>query len=196
MIPVEPKEEPDSFDQQVRQPGRRWLKENGIAPDAPPPDPNKLPEHWTRSLKGLWEKYDGICAYYSMYIDPVTGSKTVDHYIPKSHYAGKSYEWSNYRLCCSLANSRKGTSLDVLDPFTLDQETFFLNLLSGEIMINAALSPEVREKADKTIKILKLNDSSLNKRRLEEVNQYSDGSGLRYQSPFIDYEVRRQEAIR
>jgi len=39
MIPVAEKPEPAVFDDQVRQPGLKWLQANSVALDQPPPDP-------------------------------------------------------------------------------------------------------------------------------------------------------------
>jgi hypothetical protein len=43
MIPVAEKPEPDGFDDQVRQPGLKWLQDNNVTLDQPTPDRAKLP---------------------------------------------------------------------------------------------------------------------------------------------------------
>lgn len=59
-------------------------------------------------LKDLYDRYEGVCAYVSIYIDRVTGSRSVDHFIAKSSAVEHAYRWSNYRLACGKINGRKG----------------------------------------------------------------------------------------
>lgn len=104
MIPVDPQPVPDDFDEKVRQPGLRFLQEN---PDA---SASNLKPTWRACLDDLHEAYDGICAYLCIYIARVL-LPTTDHFVCKSapeHGRHLAYEWTNYRLACSLMNSRKG----------------------------------------------------------------------------------------
>ena len=70
--------------------------------------------------------YKADLPYIACYIEPVTGMPTVDHMIPKSQRWDKVYEWSNYRLACSLMNSRKNDVPHVLDPFEVETGWFEL----------------------------------------------------------------------
>ncbi len=72
-----------------------------------------------RCLNELYSLYNGICAYACVLIPPVTGGRSVEHFAPKMKHPDYAYEWKNYRLVCSLMNSRKRDFEDVLDPSCL-----------------------------------------------------------------------------
>lgn len=146
MIPVQAQPEPELFDGRVRQPGNA-----GRPTDA-------LPDHWTRCLPDLYRVYGGICAYLAVSIPPGAGSRTVDHYLPKSLRPDLAYEWSNYRLACSLMNSRKRDYLDVLDPFSLAPDTFVLDFADLSVAPAPGLPVTTQTAAVATIARLRLND--------------------------------------
>ena len=75
-----------------------------------------FPEFWRLALPDLLNGYDRICAYSCFYIEDVTGAASVDHFVGKAEDWRQVYEWRNYRLVCSLMNSRKLTT-SILDPF-------------------------------------------------------------------------------
>ena len=65
MIPVAPAPEPATFDEMVRQPGRRAIRKladelSGSKDDIPP---GRFPPYWRRSLGELLTSYDRICSY-------------------------------------------------------------------------------------------------------------------------------------
>ncbi|WP_395088895.1 hypothetical protein [Armatimonas sp.] len=194
MIPVALQPEPDDFDPKVRQPGLRWLAENpGVASSTFPP-------HWRKCLADLHAAYEGICAYACIYIEPVTGAQSVDHYIAKSLQPELTYEWSNYRLACALMNARKREFEDVLDPFTLSPGTFRLALSTCEIKpITPEDSPEWHA-AEATIQRLGLNDQGCCDLRKYYLRQYQDGrisaKFLNARAPFVYQEVVRQGRLR
>ena len=103
MIPIKFEQEPDDFDKLVRQPGPEYLVRN---PEAKASD---LPPLWRNVLPELWEKYKGICAYYSIYLPKSIGAYSVDHFVAKSKLKELAYEWSNYRLASLSANQKKFT---------------------------------------------------------------------------------------
>ena len=74
MIPVELQPEPPDFDRNVRQRGQTWLADNGVGPDASPPNPAALPNYWSHSNKQLWEAYSGVCAYLAIHFEWCTGA--------------------------------------------------------------------------------------------------------------------------
>lgn len=102
MIPVKPADEPDTFDELVRQPG-------------------------LRALPDLMARYNNLCAYTALYIEDGTGDPTVDHFTPVSSDWHNAYEWSNYRLACGQANTNKGLNRS-LDPFDIKDDWFELPL--------------------------------------------------------------------
>ncbi len=196
MIPVQPQPEPHDFDKKVRQKGLVWLKENGIDPNGPPPKGTKLKPYWQASTQDLWEAYSRTCAYLAIYFEWPSGASSTDHFIPKSQHAGMAYEWGNYRLSCLGANRNKGAFNDVLDPFTLKEGTFFLNLVSGEIYPNPDLNDTEKAIAEKTIRRLKLDSPEHNEMRARRYQDYECGgcslNHLKRESPFIYAEIIRQ----
>lgn len=141
MIPIRLAPEPPAFDADVRQPGQSAIAELlGQGPSVSRPGPRRapvaarvedlspklLPDYWTRATPSLLQAYGRQCAYVCLYIEHVTGSATVDHWAPKSRSPRLAYEWSNYRLACSLVNARKHTFEDLIDPFDVVDGMFAL----------------------------------------------------------------------
>lgn len=186
MIPVVPQSEPADFDEKVRQPGLRWLAENyGVASST-------FPSYWRKCLGDMHTAYDGICAYVCVYIEPVTGAQSVDHFIAKSPRPELTYEWSNYRLACARMNSRKREFNDVLDPFTLAPGTFQLVLLTGQIK---PADPD-NVAAHDTIRRLGLDEDDCRRLRSYYYERYLQrrisADFLEERAPFVYQEVLRQ----
>jgi uncharacterized protein (TIGR02646 family) len=175
VIPVTPQPEPIDFDAKVRTPGLKWLRDHGIDPSLPPPDPKKLPTYWRNVQIDLWRAYAGVCAYLTIYFEWPSGASSTDHFIAKSRLANQAYEWSNYRLSCLGMNRNKGNFEDILDPFDIQPNTFTLNLASGRIAANLALPPVERTLAEATIRRLKLDAPETNRMRAEHYTLYSRG---------------------
>jgi uncharacterized protein (TIGR02646 family) len=196
MIPVKLEPEPEGFDEKVRMPGRNWLRDHGINPDGPPPDPSKLPAYWRETMNELWTAYQGVCAYLCIYFELSSGAATTDHFVAKSRNAGQAYEWSNYRLSCFGMNSNKNRFADILDPFEIEPDTFILEFPSGGIKPNPALSHNIKSKAEATIRRLQLDASMRNQMRARHLRRYQEEkvseAHLREESPFVWYEARRQ----
>lgn len=68
-----------------------------------------------------------------MYIEPATGNPTIDHALPKSYAWDQVYEWSNYRLCASVVNSKKGALTTLVDPFDVKVGWFQLELATYRV---------------------------------------------------------------
>lgn len=196
MIPVIPQDEPGDFQRKVRDPGLRWLRDQGIAMDQPAPDPSALPTYWRETQKALWDAYDGVCAYLCIYFDWPLGAQSTDHFVAKSSNAGQAYEWLNYRLSCLGMNRAKNRFDDVLDPFEIEPDTFVLNLASGEISANPGLPPEVQQAVMDTIRRLKLDSVECNRMRADRYGEYCSRDvserHLRKESPFVWHEAQRQ----
>ena len=113
MILVREQSEPSNFAEKVRRRGQDFLAKN------PRPSAKQLADqpYWRDAAKQLYDAYDGICAYTCHWIAFDTGSRTVEHFVPKVVAPDLAYEWSNFRLVCGRLNSRKGRHQDVLDPF-------------------------------------------------------------------------------
>lgn len=210
MIRVEQAPEPQTFDNKVRQPGLRALaemvgepnlskrsgrKREVIANSRGEIPANKFPAYWTEALPELLEAYGRVCAYMSFYIERVTGAASVDHMLPKSVSWNEVYEWRNYRLACSLMNSRKNDYRDVLDPFEIDDNWFRIELVGYQVIPAPDLPDEVTKKIQTTIDLLKLNDYECLKLREEyaEALHQNDISinRLRQRAPFLAREIAR-----
>lgn len=217
MIPVTLKPEPPDFDQKVRQPGLRALKELvGDPTAAPRPGPprekladrledipsDKLPPAWRECLDDLYRAYEGICAYTCFKIEKVTGNRTVDHFVPRKGGAVHAYEWSNYRLACGRVNSIKGAaqSTEVLDPFEVKEEWFELCLVDFAPRARKGLSDELRDRIEKTIRRLNLDAQEFRERHEDNLNDFRSGdisfAYLQKTNPFLARELVRQGRVR
>ena len=215
MIPVTPAPEPTAFDSKVRQPGLRAIAElAGEQPDPPrtagqPYSPvaasrdeipaSKYPPYWREMLGDLMESYHRICAYLCLYIPRGTGAPSVDHAVAKSHRWDQIYEWSNYRLVCSLMNARKGAAACVLDPFEIEEGWFVLELVEFQVLPGDGLSDEITRAVANTIERLRLNDHELCKARAKYAEDYwNERIRLDYlerHAPFVARELRRQHLL-
>ena len=215
MIPVTPAPEPADFDSKVRQPGLRAIAElAGEQPDPPrtsgrPYAPvaasrdeipaGKFPPYWRKVRDDLMESYHRICAYLCLYISQGTGAPSVDHAIAKSMRWDQVYEWTNYRLACSLMNARKGAAADVLDPFEIGEGWFALELVEFQVIPGSGLSDDVAKAVTDTIERLRLSDSTCCEARAEYAQDYWNGDivfdYLMRHAPFVARELRRQHQL-
>lgn len=187
MIPVVLQPEPADFDEKVRQPGLRYLKSHPHG---------SLKPYWQAMTAALWEAYGGVCAYLAIYFEYVTGAASTDHVVAKSQERSLAYEWSNYRLA-SLAMNRKKGIHEVLDPCELEDDSFFINFLDGEIYPNPEKNEDYRSRCQRTIDVLQLNDALCKRMRLEHFQAFAEGNVsmayLKRGSPFVYQEVIRQK---
>lgn len=210
MIPVKPAPEPPDFDAKVRQPGLRAIAERvGEPTDRPLAQrydklanhrdelkPHHFPSLWRAAKHDLLQAYHRICAYACLYIPQTTGATTADHFAPKSNTWDRVYEWDNYRLACSLMNSRKRDYSDVIDPFEVRAGMFALDLVS----LKCVPGPEAgndRPQVEATIERLGLNGADY-AGALERY--YMEGkislSVLKEEAPFLATELHRQSKLR
>lgn len=195
MIRVAPAPEPPRFDERVRQPGLALIaelaaevgSEDAIAPD-------QFRPYWRRALHDLLVGYDRICAFLSLHIPPGVGTPSVDHMVAKSKAWDLVYEWSNYRLACSLMNARKGVA-DVLDPFEIGEGWFALELDEFQVMPGRGLPAEIHARVVDTIATLRLSDSICCEARAAYARAYWAGdislSRLQQRAPFVAKEMER-----
>lgn len=199
MIRVRQQPPPKDFDVKVRSRGMKALVR--YRPNAPVPSQFwKGKEYWREAIDELFEAYGRICAFAAMRIEPVTGSRSVEHFKPKTLYPGLAYVWENYRLVCGMMNGRKGEHEDVLDPFVIPELTFDLNPISCEVLVHAECPSRVRAKAQSTIERLKLNDAECCRARQEHRDRvlqqhwsFSEGLAM---SPFVIGCLERQGLIK
>ncbi|MCB9765813.1 MAG: hypothetical protein H6739_38920 [Alphaproteobacteria bacterium] len=221
MIPVTLQPEPADFDGEVRQPGLSAMQEQiGQPPTLKRRGPNipqlvepktkkpitriedipsdALKPYWRDCLGQLHTAYGGICAYVCTYIPLDTGSRTVEHFVPKSADRLQAYEWSNYRLACGLVNAKKGVIPDCIDPFEVMDDWFVMDLVGGQIKANPDLKDEaLKRRIQDTIKKLGLSeyDDFCVARRTwirEYLNEHITLDYLQRRAPFVAREMERQ----
>jgi hypothetical protein len=109
---------------------------------------------------------------------------------------GLAFEWSNYRLACRNINGIKKDFEDVLDPFSLKPETFFLVLETGYIYVNPQLeNTPLSNAAKQTITRLGLDSDVYQDIRAEHYKDYKKHkipTMLQKNSPFVYLEAQRQ----
>jgi hypothetical protein len=194
MIPVQLQPEPSDFNSKVRIPGSKFLQTN---PSLTGRDAWKNREYWQKSLEDLYNAYNHICSYTAIWIQsPPEGQRSVDHFVPKSHDPSQAYEWSNFRLTSVRMNTWKDIHQDILDPFQIGNDWFFLNFFSLEIHPNPDLTWEQQEAILATTKRLKLNEKDCIKTRQNWLNDYCFSHKslgfLEKRAPFIAHELKRQ----
>ncbi|WNG23971.1 hypothetical protein F0U62_07985 [Cystobacter fuscus] len=226
MMHVEQQPEPTppgfDFDGRVRQPGlsalaeltgqpptlkRRGRKIAKRADRIEDLEPNVLREYdyWTRAIDALHAAYAGICAYACVYIEPLCGP-TVDHFAAMvSAEPRLAYEWSNYRLACSLMNARKREFPEVLDPFRIEDGWFVLNLGTFKVEPARGLAPGLEQRVRDTITRLGLDSReyrNLCGRYFDSYWHPKDPAHplplwfLEENAPFLAREMRRQGRVR
>lgn len=190
MIRVAAKPEYPSFNTAVRMPGATFL--------ATCPNPNseqfKKKNFWSRAARELHSAYSGICAYTAMYL-PEQG--TVDHYLSKTARPDLAYEWSNFRLAGGRVNSAKGNSPDVIDPFHVEDDWFYIQIPTCLLKPNPTLEKDVRNRISQTINVLRLNqDDNYVQERCNILMDYARNdvsmSFLERRYPFLAKELKRQ----
>ena len=122
----------------------------------------------------------------------------MDHVLPKSYAWDSVYEWSNYRLCAAIVNSKKNDLLTLVDPFDVHTGWFELNLATFHVQRGSSAPQSAWTRIDATLPVLNLRDCW--KEREEYVSRYRLGPGnrgidlvyLTDRAPFIATELRRQ----
>jgi uncharacterized protein (TIGR02646 family) len=206
VIPVTPQPEPTEFDTRVRQRGNTWILNQNLDQSVALPEGMDYPKpaYWAMQddgyscLNQLYLAYKKVCAYTGIFISG--GAKSVDHFVPKSRNVGLAFEWSNYRLACRNINGIKRDFEDVLDPFLLESETFFLVLETGEIYVNPQLeNMPLGIAAQQTITRLKLSSEEHQNTRADYYTEFKNGeksaSELQKYAPFVYLEAQRQDQL-
>ena len=213
MIHVVQAVEPATFDANVRksglraiaeQVGERPLRTGGrrceqVATSRDEIPAGKFPPYWRQALGDLLSSYQRLCSYLCLYIPRGTGAPSVDHMVAKSTKWDQVYEWGNYRLACSLMNSRKGAVSEVLDPFEIEDGWFVLELVGFQVIPGDGLSTELVSQIEDTIERLGLRDPECCDARAEYAQDYWDGhvslDYLTRHAPFVARELRGQDRL-
>lgn len=108
------------------------------------------------------------------------------------------YEWQNYRLCAGIVNSKKGSLLSLVDPFSIGRGWFVLNLFSLHVERGTEAPQAEWERVEATLPVL--NHRLCVSERQEYLRCYQLGPGaggidlayLESRAPFLAAELRRQ----
>jgi hypothetical protein len=193
VIPVTPAAEPATFDAKVRQPGLRFLA-RGL-----PPGTWTSATYWRKALPDLRIAYSAICCYSAEWVPSVTGTSSVDHFVPRSSRPDLAYEWSNFRHAAARLNARKGDAEGILDPFGIGVDWFSLDFPSLQVKPGLDLPSERRDDFYRTVAILHLNDETSIASRMRWVKGFCEAlfvfAYLKESAPFIAREIERQELM-
>ena len=121
-------------------------------------------------------RFNGLCAYCEE-----TTRGEVDHLRPKSKFPGLVYCWSNWLFSCHECNHAKDSNWPArgyLDPCAVSisdrpDHHFTFDTLTGFIRPHGSLNPSIREKTQRTIDDLGLNDFHHLKKRVERLLLFS-----------------------
>jgi len=163
VIPVEPPDEPEGFEERTRRRGRAWLEKNDPLHRGRPPD------YWRWCAEPLREAFRERCGWAAMYI----ADGNVEHFVSwdecKHEHPELAYEWSNYRYILPRLNSRKQGARHLLDPFEVGPGWFRVELPSCLMVCTDEIPPEHRARAQRTLECLgPVGDEDRKLRRLRE----------------------------
>ncbi len=190
MIRVAAAPEYPNFDVDVRAPGATFLS---TCP-APTSEQFKKKNFWNRAAKELHAAYSGICAYTAMYLPE---QWSVDHFLPKCSHPNLAYEWNNFRLASGRINSSKGNQVDIIDPFHVENDWFYIDIPACLLRPNPALDKPLKNRINGTINSLRLNqDDNYVQERCNILIEYArDDISMNFlwrRYPFLAKEVDRQ----
>jgi len=185
-----PAAEPADFEQEVRGPGRAWLRKHRGRTTRPPP-------YWRHCHAQLAAAFEERCAYTAMFLG---APGTTDHFVSIDENRALAYEWSNYRYASAWINSRKQalSSKELLDPFRVGDGWFELLLPSLQLRVSERCPSSQRALAENTLKVLGLRDDERVLRyRRQWLVEYECGDidldYLEKKAPLIARAVRRWE---
>ncbi len=119
------------------------------------PEASRPKPFWKQFKYDLAEGFSDLCAYTVIF----TPNGTVDHFLSCRNRPDLAYEWSNYRYAAGWINSSKKTLDDaILDPFEVEDGWFEIILPSCQLVLSDRIPPEYRQKAEFTLKRLRLRD--------------------------------------
>lgn len=199
MIKCSPSDPPPNYEDDVKKPGDAFLRHNSN----PTHREWKRHSYWSKIHSFLYDQNSGLCQYCASWsprssqLSSSHNHTSVDHYLPKSKHTSLAYEWSNYRLCRARLNNYKSDFEDVLDPFTISDDWFFLDFSSFLIKPSAGINSEVKKQVSDSISRLRLNsDNDYVNERISVIREYTLGRFnfelIREKYPFIAYQIKFQ----
>ncbi len=165
-------------------------------------------DHWTRAMPALHAAYRGYCAYHARYLEWVDGP-TTDHFVALKSSADPGsadalmlvYSWSNYRLAGGFVNGVKAAIATVLDPFSIEDGWFALNLGNFHTVVGPSAPAEQVDAIEHTIRALHLDRGPIVECRQRAARRYWHPPAgqppipfwsLEEDQPFLAAELRRQ----
>ncbi len=118
-------------------------------------------DHWRGFKPTLSQRFSGLCGY----CEEICNGE-VDHFRPKSQFPERVYWWSNWIFACHDCNHTKSARPwqgGYVDPCSTSaqespEDFFDFDTMTGEILPKEGLTQAKREKAERTIADLRLND--------------------------------------
>jgi len=216
MIRVNMPEEPDCFDEKVRQSGLAFLEQQGQDPQQEPQSGSRLwgnrdGNFWTAVKDDLRTGYKNRCVYSCFVLEDerqpdnsLRPTHSIDHFQPRSRSpAYLAYEWSNLRWTWNVIDNecKKDHFIsEEHDPTRLTHNIVELQEdENGDWIVtsDSSLTISEQEKIDKTIQDLGLNKRKVKIRRrqfvedfLENKDRYDDDF-MEERQPFIYRELKR-----
>ena len=149
----------------------RWIDHYNHGVGSKPTD-----SHWRRFHPDLARVFFGICAYCEEFTPG-----EVDHFRPKSKFPHLVYSWSNWLLAChdcNRAKSDRWPEAGFVDPCATSasdrpERYFTFDTLTGFVKPHESLDARHRERAEETIRALRLNDIHHMRKRLQRLILFS-----------------------
>lgn len=191
MIRVSRPQEPATFDTECRKPGLAWLA-----------DLDHNPRHrplWREFTAQLREAYGRRCGFLAMYI----ANGTIDHWVSLRTDRSLAYEWGNFRFVDGQVNSAKKPSWEgqLLDPYEVQDDWFELHLPSLQLLVSPHLAGIARERAEFTLRKLRLDHGEdIIRLRREWLQMYEEHKialeGLDDKAPLLARAIRKRDAVK
>jgi hypothetical protein len=123
----------------------------------------------------------------------------VDHYLSKKHHRTRTYDWSNYRyISTSVNSSKRNHDENILDPFDIQPGWFEVQLPSMLLKRTTSVPPAFQDKADFTIKKLRLvSGQKVRRNRRAWYEDYKNGLPMPFlqkYAPLVAEAVAKWEA--
>lgn len=164
MIRLTKREEPDV----LRENGAAWLRaiEDKLAAGQTPTDAEKSRYRHPDIKEALKIETHGKCAYCESRLLHIAFGD-VEHISPKSLKLADTFRWNNLTLACDVCNTYKRDSVNLVDPYIDDPNSFF-NFLGPMIY-----AKPLEAKGVITTKQLKLNRPDLVESRTKRLDAIS-----------------------
>jgi hypothetical protein len=178
---------PEGFEA-VEAKGADWLASH--AHDKRPPS------LWLAFQQPLADGFGDLCGYSALYV----ANGEVDHFVSRDEDRSRTYDWNNYRYAAGWLNASKKSlrSIEILDPFDVEDDWFEILLPSLQLVVTDAVPPDKRAQAECMLTRLHLgHDERVMKQRREWYRMYMDGEiasldALARKAPLIARAIAKQ----